>query len=199
VTVGVVIGTYGDMDKWSEIAERAIQSIRDQSCPADRWIHVHSDTLANARNQGAKAVDTDWLIFLDADDELDPRYIESMLNRRVFSARSYEIIRPSTLGVYPDGTTDEQPVMLPWTDLTTRNCVVIGAMCPSSLFFEVGGFGDWPILEDWALWRAMVAKGARIADCKEAIYRVHVNEGSRNTDHKKHGNVYRQIQKAVPL
>jgi glycosyltransferase involved in cell wall biosynthesis len=174
-----------------------VRSLNGRS--ADRWIHVHSDTLANARNQGAKAVDTDWLIFLDADDELDPRYIESMLNRRVFSARSYEIIRPSTLGVYPDGTTDEQPVMLPWTDLTTRNCVVIGAMCPSSLFFEVGGFGDWPILEDWALWRAMVAKGARIADCKEAIYRVHVNEGSRNTDHKKHGNVYRQIQKAVPL
>jgi hypothetical protein len=89
--------------------------------------------------------------------------------------------------------------MIPLTDLRRANCIVIGAMCPAHLFFEVGGFGEWPMLEDWALWRAMVARGAAIRDAEHAVYRVHVRPESRNTDQGLHRDVYRQIQKAVPL
>ncbi len=198
-TVGVVVGTYGNRIKWSQTAQTAVASILHQTCPADDWIHVHGGSLADARNKGAAILNTDWLIFLDADDELDHGYIEAMLNRTVFGAHPHIIYRPSTLGVYPDGSTDDEPVMLPLTDLTVRNCIVIGAMCPSDLFFEVGGFGEWPILEDFALWRAMLAKGAVIGDCGRAIYRVHVNDGSRNSDQTTHHEVYRQILREVPL
>lgn len=197
-SVGVVIGTFGNV-QWSQVAERAIESVQAQTYKPADWVHVHANTLAEARNKGADMMDTEHLIFLDADDELDPYYIEWMLTSWYLDSSSCSIYRPSTLGVYEDGTTDDEPVMIPRTDLKRANCIVIGAMCPSKLFFEVGGFGEWPILEDWALWRAMRAKGAAIRDVKEAVYRVHVRPESRNTDQGLHGKVYREIQKAVPL
>jgi len=47
------------------------------------------------------------LIFCDADDELDYRYIEEMLKGRATSAQ------PSTLGVHADGHEDDYPVLIP--------------------------------------------------------------------------------------
>lgn len=198
-TVGVVVGTFGNRVQWSKVAQRAIASIHAQTCAPDDWIHVHGGSLADARNKGAEILEVDNYIFLDADDELSPRYVEEMRNAAVLSSNPDVIYRPATIGVYEDGTTDEKPVMIPLTDLKRANCIVIGAMCPAHLFFEVGGFQEWPMLEDWALWRAMVAKGASIRDAEHAVYRVHVRTHSRNTDQGLHRDVYRQIQKAMPL
>lgn len=194
-TVGVVIGTYGDREIWQPRARRAMDSLDAQTRRPDDYIWVDDESLQSARNRGAELMgDNDWLIFLDADDELDPRYIERMLDNPVG-----DICRPATIGVYEDGTTDDAPVMIPWRDLKTANCIVIGAMVRSKLFFEVGGFDDYPMLEDWALWRKCVAAGAKVSDVPTAVYRIHVRSGSRNTDRRLHGEIYRRIQNEVPL
>jgi hypothetical protein len=130
-----------------------------------------------------------WLIFLDADDELDERYIERMMEG------SGDIRRPSTIGVYRDGTEDDAAVMIPRTDLRVANCIVIGAMHKASLFFQVGGFDNYPILEDWDLWQRMVLHGASVVDVPDAIYRVHVRDGSRNADGGLHRHTYARIQR----
>lgn len=194
-TIGVVVGTFGNRVEWSKIAQRAIASIHKQTVRPDDWIHTHGGSLAHARNRGAEILGTGNFIFLDADDELDSGYIEAMGNYR----DSGQICRPSTIGVYEDGSTDDAAVMIPRTDLKRRNCVVVGAMCPQDVFFEVGGFQEYPTLEDWALWRAMVAKGCTIRDVEQAVYRVHVSTQSRNTDQGLHRDVYKQILKEVPL
>lgn len=202
--VGVVIGTFGDLDEWGGIAERALASVEAQTRRVDDYCWMHADTLQEARNQGAERLDdVDWLIFLDADDELDPHYVEEMERQLEYATEhygdGYGILRPSTIGVYEDGSTDSEPVMIPVRDLRTANCIVIGALCPSKLFFEVGGFREYPILEDWALWRAMVARGAWVLEAAKAVYRVHVRPGSRNTDQRLHGEIYRRILTEVPL
>lgn len=198
-TVGVVVGTYGDPDVWGPLSKRALASIEAQTSLPDDYVSVHSDSLRQARNGGAAILDTDYLIFLDADDELDPRYVEEMRNALSRAHDPWIIYRPSTFGIYEDGTCDGRPAMIPSTDLKRTNCIVIGAMCPKDMFHEVGGFKDYPILEDWALWRAMVAEGAIVKEVPHAIYRVHVRPQSRNTDHGLHRGVYSRILKEVPL
>lgn len=187
-SVGVVIGTYGDMGEWVPFVQRASASVDVQTRPADVVKWEHSDTLQHARNHGAGSVDTDWLIFLDADDELDPEYIEQML--AVVETESGDIIQPATLGVYVDGSEDDYSVVIPKRDLAQSNYLVIGSMCRAELFFAVGGFDEYPILEDWDLWQRMVLSGGRITQAPKAIYRVHVRAGSRNFGEELHGQIY---------
>lgn len=191
--VGVAIGTFGDKLEWANYARRAMLSVGRQTVAADVR-HVHGQSLHQARNAAAEELTGHkWLIFLDADDELDERYVERML------AGEGDIRRPATIGVYPDGTEDDAPVMIPRTDMRRTNCVVIGAMHLAKFFYGAGGFHDYPILEDWALWRKMIAAGASIGDVPDAVYRVHVRPGSRNTDGKLHGHIYGRILREVPL
>jgi Glycosyl transferase family 2 len=188
-TVGVIVATFGDQEKWKPLAVRALRSAQAQTISCDT-LGVHSDTLAYGRNYGASRLDVEWLIFLDADDELDPHYIEHMIEA------GGDVRQPSTLGVYSDGSEDEYPVLIPpnpggWL---VGNHVVIGAMVRHSLFDAVGGFRELPVLEDWDLWIRCAIAGAEFGTCPEAIYRVHVNPDSRNQNHGLHNHVYAQIQ-----
>lgn len=187
MSVGVVIGTFGDLMEWAPLVQRASASVAAQTVKPDCVIWKHADTLQNARNWGANEVDCDKLIFLDADDELDSHYIEAMLTG------SADIRKPSTLGIV-DGVEDDHPVMIPARDINTANHIVIGAMVSSEVFFKVGGFDDFPMLEDWALWLKCYKAGATIGEIPDAIYRVHVRTGSRNTDLALHGRVYNEIR-----
>lgn len=133
-----------------------------------------ADSLQEARNQPALAASTEWLCFLDADDELDARYVEAML------AGSGDIRQPATLGVV-DGVEDDFPVVIPRRPLAVSNFVVVGAFVRTELFQRVGGFDDFTAFEDWDLWRRCVNEGAVIVPVPEAIYRIHVRPGSRNS------------------
>lgn len=183
----VVIATYGDRTHWDKVAVAAIDSVAEQSVPAV-LVRVHGQTLAEARNEGARRAKTEWLCFLDADDALDAGYVQQMLDG------DGDIRRPSTLGVYPDGTEDDHPVMISRKDLSVANFIVIGAFVRRKLFLSVGGFRDLPCLEDWDLWIRCYLSGAIITDVPEAIYRVGVREGSRNKDQRTHDQVYGMIK-----
>lgn len=194
--VGVVVGTFGDTE-WMKVATTfALPSIAAQTVEPD-YIYTHAETLQEARNEGAQhLVDSygvDYLIFLDADDELEPTYVEEMLKGTA------DIRRPSTRGVYEDGTIEDPPSMIPsQNDLATSNYIIIGSMCRSEQFLAVGGFDDYPILEDWALWRKLVCRGATVEDVPGAVYRIHVHPGSRNYA-VDHNEVYQRIRQEIPL
>jgi glycosyltransferase involved in cell wall biosynthesis len=178
-TVGVVIATFGDRRIWDKFAQRAKESAENQTRSADRIIsyHVdipHSDGLSIARNRAASKMETDWVIFLDADDTLDSQYIEKMLEGEG------DVRQPATIGVYEDGRRDAEAVVIPKKPLIDGNYIVIGAMMKRNLFLEVGGFRDWPLYEDWDLYLRMEETGATFGVCPEAIYEVFVKENTRN-------------------
>lgn len=188
-TVAVVVATYGDAEEWAPFARRAALSAAENTIKPHQIAMLHGDGLSSARNQAAAAMHCDWLIFLDADDELDPYYVEEML------AGQGDIRQPSTLGVHPDGHEDDYPVLIPpGPNFMVRNHLVIGCMVRRDLFVEVGGFNDLPVLEDWDLFIRLRLNGASLGECPKAIYRVHVREGSRNQDSVTHGRVYTEIQ-----
>lgn len=187
--IGVCIGTYGDHSRWAPLAERAMASVDRQTTRASfcRW--VHGSNLHDARNRCARdvlhdvtrvaGVQTDWLCFLDADDTLDPGYIEAMAE--VAAKIDHDaLIQPSTLGVYPDGREDAEPVLIPSKPLLDGNFMVIGTLIRCDQFERLGGFHDWPCYEDWDLWIRAWRDGADLVACPGAVYRVGVNEGSRN-------------------
>lgn len=173
ITVGVIIPSYGDKEVWDEFASRAVASVEAQTRPPNEILRIHADSLYEARNQGLEQSMSDWLICLDADDELDRHYIEAMLTV------PGDIRQPATLGVV-DGHEDNYPVLIPKKPLFEGNYIVIGAMFRRKLALEVGGFRDLPAFEDWDLWARMVMNGARVGECPSAIYKVHVRKDSRN-------------------
>lgn len=188
MTVSVVIPTFGNNDLYRRLALRAANSAVDQSMEPLEIIRIHEETLQEARNNGAEQAKGEWLIFLDADDELDHHYIEAM-----YKAEG-DIRRPATLGVV-DGVEDTEAVMIPRKNLLVTNFIVIGAMHRREDFLAAGGFNNYPCLEDWDLWLRMVANGAEVVDVPEAIYRVHVTPDSRNSDVGVHAQVYKKIRR----
>jgi glycosyltransferase involved in cell wall biosynthesis len=187
-TVAVVVATFGDMDIWKHFARRAYASVRRQTRPPDERVYYHGcANLADARNRAAHSASADWLIFLDADDELDGRYVEAML------AVDGDLRWPSTLGVFEDGTEELEPYLMPETRLIEGNHMVIGTMIRREQFLDVGGFRELPVLEDWDLWLRLVLNGGIRRPCPQAIYRYHIRSGSRNQQVDVHRHVYGEI------
>lgn len=198
--ISVIVGIFGDEGKWADLAnDRALPSVYAQTVPAVSVHLCHADTLHEARNYGAQEARGEGLVFLDADDELDPGYLAAMQQAVVRYAghaghRTW-LIRPATLGIRADGVEDATPVVLSEQPLIDRNFMVIGTLVSRGLFQQVGGFRDWSYGEDWELWLRCRKAGAGYAVAPEAIYRVHVSEGSRNNqDRDQVVKVYNQIR-----
>lgn len=175
-SVGVIVATYGDKVAWDWLAEKALASVRAQTCPPKALVRIHGNSLHEARNQGAEqCADCPWIIVLDADDELDPRYIEAML------AGSPGDVKVPHIQRVRDGVSGAVGLMkIPAGSIFERNYVPIGAMIRREWFLKVGGFEDWPIYEDWCLWMRLEKAGAVFTICPEAVYRIHWRRGSRN-------------------
>lgn len=172
----ICIATYGD-DKWVDLAkERALPSAMNQTVKCE-VSYVHAGTLTDARNGAASASEGNQLIFLDADDELDPGYVEAM--GEAHEKDELLLYQPATLGVV-NGKEDPEPVLIPRRPLDTGNFMVIGTMVERSVFDEVGGFRDWPMYEDWELYIRCHKAGCGFLAVQDAVYRVHVSQVSRN-------------------
>ncbi len=182
MNVSIIIATHGD-EAWRDLAmSRAYPSTIDQGAWEVIAEHWPDGTLAQARNHAAKRSDTAWLCFLDADDELGPGYIQAMYEAR------YDV--PPDGGAHPlliprvqfvKDTTFSAPVFPNvHQPMDTLNHAVIGTLVRRSLFEQVGGFGEEPVYEDWALWLRCMRAGAALHYVEDAIYQAHVQESSRN-------------------
>jgi GT2 family glycosyltransferase len=176
VDVTVCVATFGHRS-WAELAARAMRSAVDQA-PV---IHVHGDTLHDARNEALAQVETEWVIHLDADDELEPGYVDAIAAgaadlrapsvRYVRGARPYAPYVPRVAGHDHACTA---------TCLRAGNWLIVGSAVRAELVREVGGWRDFPWSEDWDLWLRCWLAGASIEAIPAAIYRAHVRADSRN-------------------
>lgn len=179
--VAVIVATYGD-DGWSELAqERAVPSAAEQA----PTYHFQGVTLAAARNSGLRhlAQHHEFLIFLDADDELEPGYVEAMAKAEA------DIRAPAVRYVRGDADLHRPPKLMRVFGhrhvcraecLRDGNYIVIGAAVRAALAMQVGGFREYEWSEDWDLWTRMWRKGATVENVPDAVYRAHVRHDSRN-------------------
>lgn len=175
--VTVCVATFGDRT-WARLAdERAVPSATGQA-PV---IQVHGDTLHGARNEALRQVETDHVVFLDADDELEPGYVDALAAggadlrvpsvRYIRGSRAYPPRMPRVAGHRHACTTDCLP---------EGNWLVVGTLAPTELLLALGGWEPWPVYEDWALWLRCWGAGATVEAIPSAVYRAHVRQDSRN-------------------
>lgn len=167
-TVSIIIATYGDRQRWNPLAQRALISVMAQTRIPDEIIRIHGDDLQSTRNRAAAFANSDWLCFLDADDELDRGYIAAML------AATGDLR-------YPAVQYDKGPVIeLRRRPLLTGNYMVIGTLIRRDQFMRVDGFPNLPAYEDWVLWIKCWLDGAKDQFVDDAVYRINQRNGSRN-------------------
>lgn len=176
--VTICIGTYGGREWIDLAAQRAVPSAAAQGVPV---IHRHGATLADARNLALGDVRTEYVIHLDADDELEPGYVEAMtggvadlrvpLLRQVRRGRVGEPFMPQVWGHHHQCVAE---------CLRHGNFIVIGACVRAALLRQVGGWEEWGWSEDWAAWARCWTAGGTVEWIPGAVYRAHVRPGSRN-------------------
>lgn len=196
-TIGLAVGTFGD--EWEERGKRALKTAVALN-DFDAWYHCHADTLSEARNSAAEMCgEVDCLVFMDADDMVANGYSQAMRTRWQQAAMRSDhqswLVQPATRGIYPDGSLDDEAVLIPPKNLYDSNFMVIGTMVEKRIFEGVGGFRDFPVIEDWDLWIRCVLAGSGIVQQPDAVYGVGVNPGSRNTNSATHGKIYGQIRR----
>jgi GT2 family glycosyltransferase len=179
VEVTVAVATYGD-SHWTRLAlDRAVASVETLGLP---WVYVHGRTLHDARNGALAQVATEWVVHLDADDELEGGFAEAM------ATGTADVRAPAVRYVMPNGRA-QNPGMPhvsghshPCTAdcLTHGNWLVVGSAVRADLVRAVGGWRDFTWSEDWDLWLRCHLAGATFEAVPAAIYRAHVRYDSRN-------------------
>jgi len=204
----VLVCTHGD-DSWVDLArERALPSAAAAEPEEIVALHSPDGGLAHARNCAASSARASHLIFLDADDELDPGYVDAMRTALAMLAAAPmpgspgqldlhpTLFVPRVQRVWPDGREDAPRFPNRQLPMDRLNHCVIGTAVPRLLFLSLGGFrADLPIYEDWALFLACLRAGAVMADVAAAVYRAHERDGGgRNANRRVAAATYEAIR-----
>lgn len=175
----VCVSTFGGPE-WPVLAQRrAIPSAEALGVPV---VWHHAETLAAARNGALDRVETEFVIHLDADDELEAGYVEAM------AAGTADVRAPSVRYVHAPGVASWPlvPTVAGHTHTCVADCLmfgnwlVVGAAVRADMVRQVGGWREWAVYEDWCLWLRCYLAGATFEAVPAAVYRAHVRRGSRN-------------------
>ncbi len=178
MNVTVVVATYGTRGPFEDLAQnRAVPSAEVQA-PA---IHVHlpGGTLAEARNEGLRQVETEFVIHLDADDELEPGYVEAM------AKGTADVRVPAVHRIWHGARPAHIPKVWGHTHDCTAEClrygnwIVVGACVRTELVRDIG-WEEFGWSEDWGLWARCYRAGASFERIPEAVYRAYHSRTGRN-------------------
>lgn len=173
----IIVGSFGD-DSYREMAtSRAVPSAEGQATT----VHYHHEgegtygqRLADCRNIPARAAMTEWLAFLDADDELMPGFVDAMAAAAESDA---DLLTPAVSYVRPrQGAA--APMFWPEKDIRDSNYLIVTTLMRREMFLAVGGFRDVPMYEDWDLFQRLLKAGAGVERVPDAVCRVHIRPDS---------------------
>lgn len=165
---------------------RAVASVAAQTRPANALAVVidHDRRGAAAvRNETWQMASTEFVAFLDDDDELLPYHLEHLL--AVQADTGADVVYPWHRIIGPDGRTKAdllgaQGVPFEPSELDVRNFIPVTLLVRRELLAEVGGFPlpgspEWPHqdCEDWACWRRLRDAGGKFVHTPEVTWLWH--------------------------
>jgi glycosyltransferase involved in cell wall biosynthesis len=154
--------------------------------------HDPEGTIASVRNEVANQAKGEWLLFLDADDELAPGFLDAMMtaySREREYRNGHFLLTPAVQQIRKGRP--GKPFFFPECDLTTGNWMVVGTLVERELFREIGGFREFSHgLEDWNLWARCVRHGAIPVKVEKAVYRAYFNTRSKHHVFMRNRSVY---------
>jgi glycosyltransferase involved in cell wall biosynthesis len=148
-----------------------------EACAGERVRVIHQENvgLPGARNQGAAEATTEYLVFLDADDWIEPEFVGKLARAlregasrgggEVSHAYSQERLVEKGTGIWRVPEWDPLLMLItnlhPVTALVRREC-----------FEAVGGFDETMTggYEDWDLWIRFVERGWRGVRVREPLF-----------------------------
>lgn len=187
-----------------ELLKRALASVEAQTRPADDLI-VATDWEGSGagptRNRTWQGVSTDYVAFLDDDDEFLPQHLARCMS--VAKATNADVVyswfdlvgwsdatpeRPDALAVMHNGQL-VHPMGVPFGPEQARHMrhhafIPITAVVRRAALVRSGGFPtpgsrEWPRsdCEDWGGWLALLDCGARFVHLPERTWRCHYSVG----------------------
>lgn len=184
----VVVATFG-APEWAERAQRAARSA-ELAAPAELVVYHGGSSVAEARNTAARQTSAEWLVFLDADDELEPGYLAALAATGHTSGLLAPAVREVVDGIPGEARTLDdarRDIDHGW------NPCVIGTAIRRATFDAAGGFWPERAWEDWSLFRRAWLLGEPVHHVPDAVYRVHVNPAGRNSTIDRPRELHRQI------
>lgn len=199
--VDVTVVTPCAPEHQNHVLARAVRSVRHQQAQPVGGILIEVDDLrrgpAVIRNGLVDNVATEWVAFLDADDELHPDHLHGLVARGeetgadlVWSWARWEPSRePSAERLEPPPWLERQrdPAAAErYEDLERANWIPVVVLARADMVRRVGGFptdpGDMPRGrdEDWGLWLRLRAAGARFAMHPATTWTYHASAAGRN-------------------
>lgn len=184
MNISILICAYG-APEWADLAwSRAYPSTLSQGARESLVIYRKDATLAQVRNLGAQEAVGDWLLFLDADDELANGYVTALEQAQLRFAEKtgsqHGALLTPRVSYQQYGQPREPAKFWPEQDIRDGNWMVIGTALHRTIFMRAGGFREWPVYEDWCLFQRCYKVGALPIRVPEAIYVAHVSSYSRN-------------------
>jgi len=174
----VIVINDGSTDDSADVITRFIDKKKRQKSPIKyTLINQENHGIIKTKNLALTHVDTNWMIFLDADDILTPNYIYQCTRR----ARE-----DNSDVVYTDmlmfGAVDRVQKTAKFNHRLLRsvNFIHNSALMKTSIFRESGGYKDKMSIgfEDWELYLTMSTLTKKFSYINEPIFLYRRHEGS---------------------
>lgn len=184
ITVLVPIGPYH-----VNVAHRAIASVQTQTAPCAlaTYHDVHGRGPGYGRNHLLQSVRTEFVVFLDADDWLEPTFAQKVLG--AFDGRRY---------VYTDWFQDGETIAAPDRPWCEGKPNLITALIPVQWLKQVGGFdATLPGMEDTDMFERLMEYGYCGKRLAEPLMH-YSNDGQRSKEFRKRKD-YEEVKKRIRI
>lgn len=164
---------------------RALLSVRAQTLPPVSVL-VEEDRgrlgAAAVRNRMLRRVATEWVAFLDDDDELLPDHLK--LCARYATLSSVDVVYPGYECVGGEDPVNCFGIPFDASLLKRRNFIPVTVLARTELVRAAGGFQPRPDehgdpCEDWGLWLSMLDSGAKFGHLPVRTWRWHLGDTTK--------------------
>jgi glycosyltransferase involved in cell wall biosynthesis len=147
-----------------------VRLLESYARPQTRVVHSPNRGLPAARNLGIRESTGEYICALDADDLLEPTYLEKSI--RVLDEDPTIAFVSHWLRAFGDEAWEWRPDRCDMVSLLDRNMVNSAALFRRELASAVGGFDETLTrgFEDWAFWLEAVSRGFRGAIIPEVLF-----------------------------
>lgn len=163
----VIVVNDGSTDNTDEVCKSYGDKIR--------YIYQENQGLVGARRTGIDASSGEYIMCLDADDEIDPEYVSEcakLLDAGYSIACSNWIEFQDDPTKGPDYIHNINVEHLTFKDFYVANRIIAAAMFTREIYNIVGGYDSYMKFgyEDFELWTNMVKHGAKIGVVQKILY-----------------------------